>query len=142
MELPVTPSDSWWTWVLQFTPLKSSFILPLEKRDSVYHGAVGGQIDLFKTGNAVCRERPGQTEEGDWNGEEELGISPSLFSYPLRHFSFPSGGQPCTEMEVFSAASLLLSLFTGDLLTTQTSLAFLVLSWLCFLRVEILTHEV
>lgn len=60
-----TPSDSWWTWVLQFTPLKSSFIFPLEKRDSVYHGAVGGQIDLFKTGNAACRERPGQREDGD-----------------------------------------------------------------------------
>lgn len=54
---PVVPSDSWERWVLPFIPLKSSFIFPLRKGDSMHHGATGRQTDMFKTGNAVPRER-------------------------------------------------------------------------------------
>lgn len=110
------------------------FIFPFEKQ-CVSWGY--WRTNIFKTGSAVSRERPGQRQRKvavAWLGEAgHFSIFVLLLAVVLRR-------QPCTGMEGFHAASPLLSLLTGHLLTAQSSLAFLVLSCSCFLRVQILTQ--
>lgn len=67
-------------WALKFASLSSSFISPLKKRDSVYHGLLEG-LQTWKRQEMPSLGRDQDKDRGRWlwNGKAGLAVSPSLF---------------------------------------------------------------